>query len=189
MWSYITAQKRSGLLGRDVGATITGAVQSSMADGECLEETFPYTGTYSTAIPPAAASEASGHRIVKHSVMRSYADVFNWIASGQGVVIIGVRWTAACAESGGVIEDAGSRGGGGHSVLLCGYPNRRASDGRKYIDMLNSHGTGWGDKGWSLVAPRVIEQWLDDRYSELIGVSDIHEWGFREVKSWQGLIA
>ena len=62
MFSYLAAQKMDGLLGRDTGATISGAVKAAKTFGTCLESTFPYPSRYVDSIPTAALSEAGEHR-------------------------------------------------------------------------------------------------------------------------------
>lgn len=192
MFAYLRSQAYSNLLGKDQGATISGSVEAAKEDGAVLEEHFPYPSRYTTTIPEAARVNAGKHKILRHSPIKSYDDAFKWLATGQGVVIIGVDWTRSLANNNGVIEDAGSGSYGGHCMLLAGYTKRRDRSDRQYLDLLNSHGEGWGNRGWAEVAPRVIEQWLDQRWAELWGLSDIEEFGVRPVpdfsKMFEGIV-
>jgi hypothetical protein len=172
MWCYLMGQKHCGLFGRDVGASIGGVVEALMQDGVPQESTFPYPGRYVTAIPQAAVTEAAPHKMGSHAVMRSYDDVFAFLASGIGAIEIGIDWTSSLANNTtGVIESVSGGSYGGHA--LGGYSDRRDRQGRQYIWLVNSHGTGWGNQGWAEVAPDVIDQWIRTSDFEFIGMSDL----------------
>lgn len=169
-YSYICAQKKSGISG-DRGSTIHGNVQ--VAREGIPEETYwPYTGRYVTAPPNGwepARENAKNYRLAKHSVLTTYQQVFDWIASGTGGVNIGIRWSVPDAA----VCESYSHSGGGHAVSLVGYTKRKDSSGRNYLLLLNSWGTRWGDNGWCEVAPRAIEQMLAGSYNVFIGMSDM----------------
>lgn len=175
MWCYLMGQKQSGLFGRDVGATISGVVGAMHRHGVPREETFPYPGAYRTAIPAAAHEEAKQHRILSVSPMRSYADCFTFLAAGLGGIQIGIDWTSSLAGNrDGVIEQVSGGSYGGHSVSLVGYSARRDSANRQYLWLHNSHGTGWGNRGWAEVSPRIIDDWIGrSGGNEFMGVSDL----------------
>jgi len=42
MFAYLTNQRECGLIGRDQGATISGALQAAQKWGDCREALFPY---------------------------------------------------------------------------------------------------------------------------------------------------
>lgn len=187
MYAYLQNQKACGLFGRDVGATIDGSVRAAMDTGICLAETFPYPGRYETTIPEAAIEEGRKHLIRSHSVLEKYDDVHEWIASGVGVVQIGIAWTGALANSSGVIDFRVARGtGGGHALILHGYDgDKRDSRGRPYIILENSHSAEWGDKGFALVEPDAVDYWCEAG-NAVIGISDLETYGPREIKTWGG---
>lgn len=173
-YAYITGQMIDGLVGRDVGATISGQVKAATEGGTCREELWRYTGIYHTS-PPApqtwetVRADAREHRIARHAVMRSYDDVFKWLAMGTGGVGIGIRWGLPDSP----IIETFSPGRGGHAVALLGYTKRKDRKGRNYILLLNSWGERWGNRGWAEVAPSAIEQMLQDRYTVMIGMTDM----------------
>lgn len=182
MYAYLTAQQESGLFGRDQGATISGAVKANLKYGICRDETYPYPGRYSTSIPSEANAEAQKHKLLRHTVVDNYGESFNWLATGQGAVIIGVRWVQSLAETTGVVEQL--RGGGNefHCMAILGYSDRRDSLGRQYPWLVNSHGRGWGNQGWAEIAPSVVDQWCRrNDYEEVVGVSDLEEYSFRKL--------
>lgn len=187
MWAYLIGQKHSGgnLLGRDAGATISGCVKGAKQEGICKEETFPYTGRYHTNLTPEAAKEAGEHKVLEHVVMRSYQQCFDWLASGVGVIEIGVPWTESLARTNGVINGSSGQQYGGHALAIVGYSERKDQSGRQYLWMANSHGMGWGNQGWAEVAPDLFDRWCRDQYSEVIGVSDLEEFAPRDL-TWIG---
>lgn len=178
-YSYIMAQKKSGISG-DRGSTIDGNVRVAV-DGIPREEFWPYTGRYHTSPPGGwepCYEDAKNYRLAKHAVLRSYDDVFNWLASGTGAVNIGIRWGVPDAP---VCENY-RNSGGGHAVALIGYTTRKDADGRNYILLLNSWGPNWGAGGFCEVAPKAIQQMLQSTYTVMIGMTDMQNIQPREIK-------
>lgn len=174
MFAYITGQRQSGISG-DNGATISGLVQGFKQVGCSREESFPYPAKYTNRLPAEAVAEASKYKIVNHSSFSNYAEVFDWISRGMGPVVIGITWYNKLAQCSGIVETSDLRGGslGGHCLLLWGYSERKDSQGRNYLWMLNSHGVQWGLRGWAEVAPSVVDTWGGGRNTEMIGISDL----------------
>lgn len=170
--AYISAQKESGISG-DRGSTIEGNVKVATTKGLCEESLWPYTGKYVTNPPggswDAVWQNAQKYRIAKHSVLRSYDEVFNWLATGTGGVDIGIRWGVPDAP----VCESYRNSGGGHSVAFLGYSKRKDDAGRNYLLLLNSWGLGWGDNGWCEVAPKAVEQMLNSSYTVMIGMTDM----------------
>lgn len=187
-FAYIQAQKASGFFGSDQGASIDGSRRAAENVGNCLEPTLPYPKQYVTTIPAAAITEAADHQLLSHVVLRSYSEDFNFIASGQGAIIIGVDWTTGMRACTGIMELSTLKGGmlGGHAMAIVGYTKRKAADGRNYLHLVNSHGTTWGNKGWAEVAPAVIDLW-HQRREVMIGFSDLESWGVRQIPTFVGM--
>lgn len=174
MLGYLAGQKCCGLLGSDQGATITGSIRGAREIGCCLEEVFPYPGQYTSHIPQAALDAAKSHLCAQHAVLRSYDDCFRWLATGTGVIEIGITWDSTLANNtSGVIDRLGGQVYGGHALAVVGYSKRVDDRGRKFLWMVNSHGRGWGREGWAEVAPALFDRWGQTRNSELIGLTDI----------------
>lgn len=177
-YSYICAQQKSRITG-DRGSTIDGNVRTA-AEGICEETYWPYTGRYVTSPPGGwepCRENAKKYRLAKHSVLRTYDDVFAWIASGTGAVNIGISWGVPDSP----VCESYRRVGGGHAVALIGYTKRKDSQGRNYILLLNSWGAGWGNGGWCEVAPKAIEQMFDSSYTVMIGMTDMVDIKPREI--------
>lgn len=171
MMAYVAAQQVSGIRG-DRGSTIAANVKIAHERGLCEETLWAYPPAY-TATPPVPWAtiweNAKQYRIARHAVLRSYQQVFDWIASGTGGVNIGIRWGVPDAP---VIESH-RESGGGHAVALLGYTRRKDRNGRNYLLLLNSWGTRWGNNGWAEVAPAAIEQMFRSRYTVMIGMTDM----------------
>jgi C1A family cysteine protease len=195
MFAYKTAQEIDGLRGPDTGAMVSGALKASKAIGQCPEEMYPYDAKgYSKPIPPGCREAAGKKKIIgQHAILRSYQEVFDWLGSGTGVVIVGIPWYETFANTQGVINQAQGRKLGGHCVLWAGYTERKDSQGRNYIDCKNSHGQEWGDEGWAEFSPAVVEILCGGSQSgnEVIGLTDIMDDGPIEPRddwSWMDYV-
>lgn len=194
MYCYLTNQKQCGLFGSDQGAQIDGSLRASQIDGVCHDAVFPYPGEYVTHIPPAAPLEGKKHLIRKYAVMRSYDDCYRWLASGVGVILTGTVWTTGMDKVGRImdLQDLGGTYRGGHARVIHGYggPGTEPevdSDGRPLLDDENSHGEEWGENGFCLIMPRVIDKWCL-KGAVLIGISDLEVFGPRTLPTWDGVI-
>jgi C1A family cysteine protease len=173
-FAYLQAQKQGGMLGRDNGATMSGAAQAMKLVGCCKESTLPFPGRYVTTIPRGALDEASQFKIRSHASLSNYKQVFDFMAGGFGATIIGVAWTSRLANSTGVVELADVKGqGGGHALCLWGWSKRKDEQGRHYLWMHNSHGKTYGNNGRVEVAPSAVDFWGASRNNEMIGLSDL----------------
>lgn len=175
LFAYYATQQIDGLLGRDVGSTISGGMQCAKQFGACPLEVMPYPNPvrYSGKIAPEAFTAASPFRIRSHAVCRNYDDVYAFLASGQGGVEIGISWSGAMTPDGdGVIEQF-RPGGGGHAVCFLGYSRRVDSQQRPYLWLANSWSQQWGDNGWAEVAPRAVDQMARHPDTVMIGLSDL----------------
>jgi hypothetical protein len=172
LYAYLGTQELDGLLGRDVGSTIEGGLRLVREKGICPLEFMPYPNPvrYTSRIPQEARDAARPFKIRSHTFCKSYADVYQFLASGQGGVSIGIGW--GNFDSDGLVETY-RIGRGGHAVALLGYSKRQAADGRKYLWLANSWATSWGVNGWAEVSPRAIDQMFQASYTVMIGMSDL----------------
>lgn len=179
-YAYAENQKFCGLYGKgDTGATINGSMEASRNTGIVLESVMPQSPTYNPNIPAGAEAIGKQHLIQSHSIIKSYDEAYKWLASGVGVILIGITWTAKLSQAGKRITMADMFGkpSGGHALLWEGF--NEAGD----IDMENSWGETWGDGGWSFVAPEVVDYWAQNG-ATLIGISDLQSYGYRQIKTW-----
>lgn len=172
MFCYLQAQKVSGFLGSDNGATITGLVQAMKQYGTCLETDFPYPQSYQTQIPQRAIQAAAAHKILGHTTLRDYASSFHWLSNKFGAIVIGIPWTSGISQCTGVAELSarGGKSAGGHALAYLGYSRRKDRLGRNYLWMPNSHGPTYGNRGWVEVAPDLVDYYCQQRTCETIGI-------------------
>src|SRR5690606_25614941 len=110
-----------------------------------------------------------GFRIKSHSVLKTYEQVFDYLAAGVGAVEIGISWGVANTP----VVESYKASGGGHAVAFLGYSKRKDKDGRNYLWLLNSWGESWGNKGWAEVSPAVVDAMGRAPYTGMIGMSDL----------------
>lgn len=170
---YYGTQRIDGIRG-DRGSTISGGVALAKR-GIVLEEVWPYPSSYDPT-PPKPWSEidelAKAFQIRVHKVMQSYADMFNWLATGQGGLSTGTTW-GFNPNAEGIVEHW-SNPGGGHATAVLGYSQRKDSAGRHYLWLLNSWTKRWGNQGWAEVAPSAWDTvFARDGNAVIIGVSDL----------------
>lgn len=172
--AYILSQRESGISG-DRGATITGAVKAAEKVGFVPESIWPYPNPvrYDTRIPDGALEAAANYKIRSSVWLDSYDDIFSFISSGVGGVLIGIIWDSYCRNCNGVLEQYSGTGSGGHAVCFLGYSKRKSPDGRKYLWMANSHSQRWGANGWAEVSPMAVDSMCKSRFWSGAGLSDL----------------
>jgi hypothetical protein len=185
LFAYIEAQRASGFLGQDQGASIAGAVQAGQTVGGCTDDVCPYPNpvVYTTRIPQPAYENAKHRKVHSQSIMRSYSDCLNWLATGVGCLDFGIDWTYGLANNKTGIADRSNSGGqslGGHSVAGVGLNEKVDQQGRPYIDVPNSHGDWYGDKGWIAVEPALVDQQIQSG-ATVIGVSHLDVYGEQDL--------
>ncbi len=181
MFAYLAAQKACGLLGDDAGATLCGAIKAAKAFGVCPQSAFRETCRYRTEIPAPAYARAAPYRVVSHTVLKSYDELHAWLALGLGPVLLGVPWTESLQTCRGRIDAISGATFGGQVLVAAGYV--AATDRAQTPDLLlrNSHGAQWGDNGYALAAPEVIDGWARSSDALCIGVSDLARYRVRRL--------
>jgi len=176
-FSWRSAQKRCGLSG-ETGATISGASKAAKLDGFCREVSCPY-GLGPVTITQQAIQEAAQHPLLGQTTnlkgdterMRQY------LGTGTGVVVIGTKWTASlasCRATGGYVRGIGGQFYGYHCTLVTGYFEER---GTLWFEILNSHGTAFGDQGFFYVSAADFRTLMADGNAEIHGWTDLREYG------------
>ena len=172
MWCYIAAQRETGHNGRDVGCTISGLAKAMQTRGVCLESTFPYPDRYSDVLPRSAAEEAAQHKIKAWSRLRSVDAMCQFLGTGMGAISIGIPWVSGFANGSGELSSRTMSGQrlGGHAMAFSGYDMDK-----EFFETANSHGEGWGDKGWGRFSFELVAKLVANGESEFIGMSDLEE--------------
>ena len=158
LYCYLEAQRFDGLLGRDDGSTISSGLKVAYA-GYLLERELPYSLPYprnaKSVVTDAMREKAKTLQVKSHAWLKSYKEIFNYLASGQGAVYPGTPWNDSFYGSGGVLERVSfSRFDEGHAYAFLGYSKRKDKSGRNYIWRKNSH----SNDNWTEVSPYVIDQ-------------------------------
>lgn len=167
-WAYIESQRNDGLIGQDQGSTLYGGAKVLQQLGCCPENVWPYTGKYHLESPQgrkACLTAAAPFKVKTVVRLRSYQQIFDWLAGGLGSVWVGRRvgWN------------------GGHATHLAGYTARKDAKGRNFLDEHNSWGATWGDQGWKERSPDEVTSWFSDRYTVVLGASDMSSLAVRPV--------
>lgn len=175
LWAYERNQARSNIRGIMSGATIGATLESMNEDGEVLEKSYPYDlRKYGNKLPQELFEEGQTRQALKHSPLKSPEEIFQWLASGKGAVIIGIDWTKKLANAGKYLDDAGSGSYGGHAMEISGYDGDELDeDGNPRFELDNSHGKEWAIDGTTLVSWRVVRQWQNQRWTDMRGVTDL----------------
>jgi hypothetical protein len=183
LFAYLAAQKLCRQFGRDTGATVCGAVKAAKVFGVCREKIVPTTMTYRDSIPGRALRDAARHRLVSHSMLGTYREVFVFLAAGLGAVLLAIPWRQSLASAGAVVEEDGGPTLGWHAVSVVGIADEpRDERGRPYLVVANSHGLDWGNNGFTLVAPRLFDAWGGSVDALMIGLSDLDVYRARSAK-------
>lgn len=172
-WPYYWSQHFSGLLGRDAGSTLDGGTKCAQQIGFLREEDFPYTDNYREGLSrwnsqkDSLLAKAGEFKMLGEVPLQSYDDIYHFLASGAGVVQIGVLWGVGTEWE--IRRYRG--GGGGHSVLYAGYLQ---VEGWPKPGLLqpNSWGRAVGRDGWQLWHPDAVEAACRSKYSTFVGRSE-----------------
>jgi hypothetical protein len=172
-FAYYMTQELDGIRG-DKGSTISGGVKLASGTGIPLEKFWQYSDKYNPRKPDgwdAIIASATRFKIGNKVKLRQYDAVRTFLGSNQGPVHIGIAWPRGMDQA--VLENYNRGSGGGHSVELICLSERKDSQGRPYVWMINSWGERWANGGWSEWSPAAIEQMFGHRFTEMIGISDL----------------
>jgi len=172
LFAYLETQRVDGLLGRDSGSTITGGVRIAREVGFLEEKHLPYRTPYPSNARTLVTSEmrqrAGAFKIRSHSMLRSYDECFRYLASGVGALHTGTIWNNSFYGRNGVVKSISMTNGGGHATAWLGFSRRKDSRGRNFLWRLNSHNDSYVE-----IAPSVIDQLCNHRWTVIVGVSDL----------------
>lgn len=187
-YGYYETQRIDGLLGRDQGSTINGGVRLASEKGIPLEELWPYEPRYNPK-PPKPLAElyeaAKPYRIGRSTRLTTYDGIRTFLGSGQGAVHLGITWNSSVDKA--VVNSFSGASGGGHAIGLYSLSERKDSQDRPYVWMMNSWGKNWGNNGWAEWSPTAISQMLSHRWTVMVGISEMphvkpREWKLDDVK-------
>ena len=122
------------------------ALKNFNHDGDCLNVTFPYRGTYPAMKamiaekPEEYAKAAAENKLVAYCRLYSEKEIKKAIML-QGAVVVGVTTYKGCMGKNMKVPTANDKQSGGHAMCCVGWNK----DG--WI-IQNSWGKSWGDKGF-----------------------------------------
>lgn len=155
MAGYILAQRHDGLIGRDVGSTLSGG-QRAAADGICLEKDWPYTGRYDSRIPNVPRP----FKLVA-SKPTNDPDLISEALDAGLPVQTGMTWNHELDRD--LVTNYTGRGAqGGHATTLW----QKKSNGN-WINH-NSWGSGWAGDGRSEWTPQAARQIITYRTNTFV---------------------
>lgn len=151
---YYNARRYTQCTNRDGGVSLTEGVRAFADDGECSDQTYPFSDRLSditTMPPPSAYTEAHLYKDLDAraiwKVPQTKQAIVGWLQRGAGVAcgmeLIAAYESEKVAHSG-VSPAPGphDQGVGGHAQAIIG-----ASDSRQMFKVRNSWGSRWGVKG------------------------------------------
>lgn len=194
MYCYLQNQACDGTLGRgDTGASIEGSVRAAQTTGFADYSCLPYTremlnGRYDPTLPEVAIADGSKHLIKRTSVLKSAEECYQWLATGQGVVLNGTPWYQGYSSAMKNIDTGDMRGGllGWHAKVLTGFDGGNPDkQGNPRLEEENSHGDGWADGGWGYLSWSLVD-WFIKQGSVYIGISDLEGMAPRKIESFRG---
>jgi C1A family cysteine protease len=178
-YAYIRSQQFDNIRS-DSGSTLSGGTKCAI-EGICDETIGPYRGSSYPGwgyITDAMRADAKNYRLMTHTAIKSADELKQYVGSGIGIIQIGISWNSSMTpDSKGCIRRFSSGGGGGHSVVFCGYVPDSAigvqSSAGWWALMKNSWGTRWGVGGYAYVEPSAINQMIRASWSVFVGRSDM----------------
>jgi hypothetical protein len=177
-FTYILAQNRTHWRGSDNGTSCQSVATSLKEDGACPMDwdrdgrvDYPKPPGYTTRIPEQARAHAAKYRFSFHSILKSMDDIVAFQQT-QGVVFVGGDWGNWGPNSAGLC-DRFIPGGGGHAWAMPGWDFSRQRFATEVIEGVNSHGLGWGKRGFHWMTRRFIDAFLSHRNTVVVGMSKL----------------
>lgn len=150
LFIYYNERALEHTIASDAGAQIRDGIKTLVKQGACPEALWPYDIAKFAKKPPAKAfSEALKHQAVSYQrLVQSLGQLKGCLAEGYpfvfGFSVYESFESDAVARTGKMpMPAAKDKLLGGHAVLAVGY-----NDATQTITVMNSWGTGWGDKGF-----------------------------------------
>lgn len=176
--TYILAQKESGITG-DHGAYIDAVARAGKKYGFGHESLWPFTGVYHTSPKSgmdAYLADAAKRRLASWKILKSYADMALWSQTGQGGIVVGFPWYENWQRIGtnGVVPTPNGVLKGYHCMAIH-WLTKFTEGSRNYFEGPNSHGVQYGDKGWMLWKPTLLDWIFKQRNVLVVGFSGMRQ--------------
>ncbi len=176
--TYIWAQNRTPWRGSDNGTSIESVVESLETEGACPIDwdndgrpDYPKPPRYTRDIPAQAKTYAARFKFESHAVLRSFDDIVSY-SQTQGTVFIGGDWGNWRPDASGLVTNF-RPGGGGHAWCIPGFDRTRTRFNEDVLEGVNSHGLGWGIKGFHWMNRRFVDAFLRHQNTVCVGMSQL----------------
>jgi C1A family cysteine protease len=150
LFIYYNERAIEGTVNSDSGAMIRDGIKTIANQGVCPEKLWPYNiGKFTKKPSSTCYKEALKHQAISYQrLVQSPSQMKGCLASGYpfvfGITVYESFESPAVAKTGTVpMPGSGEKVLGGHAILAVGY-----DDAKQRFTVMNSWGTGWGDKGY-----------------------------------------
>ena len=165
IFGYLATQKLDGLLGRDVGSTISGGCKVAMRYGCPPENMTGYPRRYpgrsdrNKILSKACYEAAKPYRALSlWQCPRDHEETLNFIGGG-GTINFGIAWSRGLIPRDRIVREYRGGSGGGHAMCVLGYTKTGM------LRAVNSHGDG---EYW--ISGKAWYQMLSHRRTTAIGI-------------------
>lgn len=162
--------------GRDKGSYINQAMALFVQQGAAPWKYMPYSARDYTTQPSQQARQVAAKYRAKSYFQLRYDDL-NGIKNtlnGGNALVLGMPIDDAFYQLKNTVYDQqGGKSYGGHAMTIVGYDDNKVSPrgDRGAFKLLNSWGTGWGDRGYGWVSYRM---WLQ-LAPQVMGMTDLQD--------------
>jgi len=150
LFIYYNERVMEHTVAEDSGAMLRDGIKSIAKQGVCDEELWPYVvARFAQKPPPATFKAALDHQALSYQrLVQNVTQMKGCLASGYPFVFGFTAYASFerpdVARTGVVtLPNPGEHVAGGHAVMAVGY-----HDARQRFLVMNSWGTGWGDRGF-----------------------------------------
>ncbi len=180
-FGYIEGQRLAGRLSPRNGLAIVHGVKVFKNLGLPLEELCPFTGRWYTDISKEAYEDALNRQLLQSYVLDTSQKGTDFLMANAGAIYFGMPWVNSFRAAQEIITEVrGSTRVGWHALAFVGWIE---VDGEPLYILANSHGKGWGNKGFSLCTPEVMRE-LWQIGGPFVGLSDMETPQLREF-DWE----
>lgn len=161
-FAYVNGQRYSRITG-DRGATLKGVADGAKNEGVPLEEYAPYTGNYYTQFKKEAYDNAGAYRLKSYVPIRTVDELYEGLYQRLGGAFFGMAWCGQFKnpEAGGHVDSFRETVNAFHAVAFMDWSEEKDSEGYPRLELFNSHGPNYGDKGISKWSRKAVQLALD----------------------------
>lgn len=159
LFTYYSTRLMEGAENSDNGAYVRDALKSTVNDGVAMERDWPYiVGKFNVRPSDEVWTNATKHQALEYLTINDYDKNAMLSCLNDGYpFVFGIQIYSSFTSSfdvvfGGNVHEpdrVNEKLLGGHCMMCVGYQKR--DDGSEYMIVMNSWGTGWGDRGFCYI--------------------------------------